>query len=348
MRLRRFAGIRIVGVTGIALLWLASPLAAQTAATTPTAGPAEAKAYKAPRTPDGQPNLQGVWDFRSLTPLERPAELAGRDVLSAEEAAAFEKKRLTEIANLDNEVPADIVGNYNQFWFDRGSTVVETKRTSLIVDPADGRIPPMTPEARKREDAIGEARRGVGMHEPTRGGWVEELGPNGLQVRCIVGFNSGPPMAPGGYNNNVQIVQVPGYVVLVNEMNHNARIVPLDGRPFVGVRRWVGESRGRWQGETLVVETKHFLRETSFNRGRTTKSLHLIERFTRVDPDTLLYEFTVDDPTVWTRPWTAQVTMTKSDQHIYEYACHEGNVGLVNILAGARAKEKDNVAAKKE
>jgi hypothetical protein len=340
--------IRIIGAATVAVLWLTSPLAAQTGGATPAAAPAKAKTYKAPRTPDGQPNLQGVWDFRSLTPLERPAELAGRDVLTLEEAAAFEKKRLTEIANLDNEVPADIVGNYNQFWFDRGTTVVETKRTSLIVDPIDGRIPSMTPEGQKREDAIAAARRGIGNHEPTPGGWVEELGPNALQVRCIVGFNSGPPMAPGGYNNNVQILQAPGYVVLVNEMNHNARIVPLDGRPFVGVRRWVGESRARWEGETLVVETKNFLRETSFNRGRTTKNLHLVERFTRVDRDTLVYEFTVNDPTVWTRPWTAQVTMTRSDQHIYEYACHEGNVGLVNILAGARAKEKENVAARKE
>jgi hypothetical protein len=144
----------------------------------------------------------------------------------------------------------------------------------------------------------------------------------------------------------IQIVQAPGYVVLANEMNHNARIVPLDDRPYRPMRRWVGESRGQWEGKTLVVETRNFLRETSFDNGRTSPSLRLIERFTRADADTLIYEFTVDDPTVYTKPWTAQVTMTRNDQLMYEYACHEGNVGLVNILTGARAKEKENVAAR--
>jgi hypothetical protein len=331
------------GAGGAVVLMLAIPLAGQ-AQDSKAAGPRAAvpakttKPWKAPRTADGQPDLQGVWDFRSLTPLERPTELAGKDVLTEEEAAEF-AAQTTKRQNRDTNVPEGEVGDYNNFWYDRGNTLVETKRTSLVVDPADGRIPALTPDAQKRDEAIAQTRKGTGTHEPTRGGWVDELGPGGLQVRCIVGFNSGPPMTPSAYNNNAQIVQAPGYVVIANEMNHNARIVPLDGRPHGAVRRWVGESRGRWEGETLVVETKNFLRETSFQRGRGTKNLHLIERFTRVDPDTLVYEFTVNDPSVWTKPWTTQVTMTKSDQHMYEYACHEGNVGLVNILAGARAHE---------
>ena len=187
-----------------------------------------------PRTEWGDPDLQGVWDFRTLTPMERPEELGDKQVLTAEEAAQFREGRLAEIAARYDEVPADIVGNYNQFWFDRGTTVVETKRTSLVVDPPDGRIPPLTPPAQEREAARAEARRGIGGDEPTPGGWLEDLGPGGLRVRCILGFNSGPPMTPGGYNNNVQLLQTSEHVVILNEMNHNARIVPLDGRRHLG------------------------------------------------------------------------------------------------------------------
>ena len=289
-------------------------------------------------TPWGDPDLQGVWDFRSATPLERPAELAGKEVLTEAEAAEFAAK-IVKNRNRDTNVPEGNVGDYNNFWYDYGNTVVGTRRTSLITDPKDGKIPPLTPEAQKKADALAAARRGTGMHEPTPGGWVEDLGSNGLQVRCIVGFNSGPPMTPSAYNNNVRIVQAPGSVVLLNEMNHSARTVPLDGRPRGNVRRWVGVSRGHWDGATLVVETTNFLRETAFNQGRTDANLRLIERFTRTDPNTLVYEFTVDNPTVYTRPWTAQMTMNKTDEHLYEYACHEGNRGLTSILAGARTKE---------
>jgi hypothetical protein len=307
----------------------------------PAADAKTAKPWKAPRTVDGQPDLQGVWDFRTVTPLERPAELGEKAVLTDAEAEEFEVQAV-ERANVDNRAPADIVGNYNEFWFDRGKTVVGTKRTSLIVDPADGRMPPLTPEAEKRRAALTEARRGIGSHQPTPGGWVEDLGPDGLQVRCILGFNSGPPITPGGYNQNVQLFQTPSHVVILNEMNHNARIVPIDGRPHLpsNLRQWVGDSRGRWEGETLVVETTNFLRETAFARGRTTANLHLVERFTRTAPDTLMYEFTVNDPSTWTRPWTAQIPMMKNDLPMYEYACHEGNYGLTNILAGARAQEQ--------
>ena len=278
-------------------------------------GPALAvgQTSSAPHTPWGAPDLQGVWDFRTLTPMERPDELADKQVLTAEEAAQFQQVQLADIAARDDEVPADIVGNYNQFWFDRGTTVVETNRTSLVVDPPDGKIPPLTPAAQEKQAAIAEARRGVGGHQPTPGGWLDDLGTNGLQVRCILGFNSGPPMTPSGYNNNVQLLQTPETVVILNEMNHNARVVPLDGRPHLGsdLRQWVGDSRGHWDGDTLIVETSNFLRETSFMRGASSSTLHLVERFTRVDADTLLYEVTVDDPTTWTRPWTYSVPMMR-------------------------------------
>jgi hypothetical protein len=312
--------------------------AASAAGQTPRAADAKAKGGSAPpRTAWGDPNIQGVWNFATLTPMERPDELAGKDVLSDQEAAEFAAKA-AQRSNRDFNVPEGQVGDYNNFWYDRGNNVIETKRSSLITDPSDGKTPPLTPEVQKQVAMLAEKRKGVGGDEPTRGGFVEDLGSGGLRVRCILGFNSGPPMTPSAYNNNVQIVQAPGHVVIANEMNHNTRIVPLDGRPYGAMRRWVGESRGRWDGSTLVVETKNFLRETNFRNSGA--NLHLIERFTRVDDDTLRYEAMLQDPTTWTRSWAYEVPMTKSDpQYIYEYACHEGNVGLVNILAGARAME---------
>ena len=290
------------------------------------------------RTPWGAPDLQGVWDFRTLTPMERPDELEAKDVYTEEEAAEFEARRLAEIAALDEEEPADIVGNYNQFWFDRGTTVVETNRTSLVTDPAGGRIPPLTAAAEARRAALAKAREGTGRHVPTPGGFVEDLGSNGLQLRCIMGFNSGPPMTPSAYNNNMQVFQTEDHVVLFTEMVHDARVVPLDGRPHLpaDLRQWSGSSRAHWDGDTLVVETTNFLRETSFMRGGSTRNLLLTERLTRVAPDTLLYEVTVNDPTTWTRPWSFSVPMQRNPDAMYEYACHEGNYGLYNILAGAR------------
>jgi hypothetical protein len=280
-----------------------------------------------------------VWNFSTATPLERSSELGGKQVLNDDEAAEFEQQEAAK-ADHDKNPPADIVGNYNEFWYDGNKKVVGTRRTSLIVDPPDGRLPPLTAEAQKKDAAETEVRRGVGRNEPTPGGWIDDLGPGGLQVRCILGFNSGPPMTPAAYNQNVELFQTRQDVVILNEMIHNARIVPMDGRPHGQLRQWVGDSRGHWEGETLVVDTTNFLRETAFLRGKTTQNLHLIERFTRVDADTLLYEFTVDDPTVWTRPWTAEIAMTRSEQRMYEYACHEGNYALPGILGGARAKEK--------
>ena len=311
-----------------------------------------------PRTPWGAPDIGGVWDFRSITPMERPDDLADQEFLTEEEAARLEQETLARNQELldrpaqrttvtesvdsgENGAP----GFYNNFWLDRGTTTVGTRRTSLIVDPPNGRMPAFTPEAEARQAALRAAREGVVTHAPTPGGWVEDLGANGLQLRCITGFNAGPPMTPGGYNNNVQIFQTEGFVALLNEMNHNVRFVPLDGREHVELPQWTGDSRGRWEGDTLVVETVSFLRETSFSSGRTDANLHLTERFTRVSPDVLMYEATIDDPTVWTRPWTYQVPMSFNEEPLYEYACHEGNYGLENILAGARAEEAEAMAA---
>ena len=306
----------------------------------------------APRTAWGASDLQGVWDFRSITPMERPEELGDQAFLTEEEAANLEQETLARNEDLLNrpavrtEVTESVdrgaegaPGFYNNFWLDRGTTIVDTRRTSLVVDPPDGQIPTLVPEAVERQAQLRAAREGTANHEPTPGGWVEDLGANGLQLRCITGFNAGPPMTPGGYNNNVQIFQTPDHVVLLNEMNHNARIVSLDGRPAIDLPQWTGDSRGHWEGDTLVVETANFLRETSFQSGSTDADLRLTERFTRVSPQVLMYEATIDDPTVWSRPWTYEVPMVWNEQPMFEYACHEGNYGLYNILAGARVAE---------
>jgi len=337
---------------GLAVVWLAvtvivfSPILAF------------AQSAEVPRTSWGAPDLQGVWDFRSITPMERPADLADKEFLTEEEAANLEQETIEKNNRLSNRpaqrtTATDSVdrgedgapGFYNNFWLDGGTTTVGTRRTSLIVHPTDGRIPAMTQAAMTKKNEIAVARRGVLFHQPSPGGWVEELGPGGLQLRCITGFNSGPPMTPGAYNNNVQLFQTEDYVALLNEMNHNFRIIPLDGSAPADLPQWTGDSRGRWEGETLVIETANFLRETSFVLGQTDSNLRLVERFTRVSPQTLMYEATVDDPTVWSQAWTYQIPMTWNDQPVYEYACHEGNYGLYNILAGARFEEAAAEAA---
>ena len=300
--------------------------------------PIDASAQSTPRTSWGTPDLQGVWDFRSLTPMERPTDLAANDTFTEEQAAEFSEQEIGRRSR-DSDT-SDRVVPYNDFWFDEGTSVT-TDRTSLVIDPPDGRVPQMTAAAMKRKEAQMMARRGVGGHEPTPGGFVEDLGPGGLQVRCILGFNSGPPMAPSAYNNNVQVLQTEDTVVLFAEMNHNARIVPLDGRDHLDpdIRQWTGDSRGYWEGDTLVVETRNFLRETNFMRAATSRNLLLTERLTRVDQGTLQYDVTIDDPTVWSQPWTFSVPMQRNDHPVYEYACHEGNYGLYNILAGASVEE---------
>ncbi len=311
---------RIAGLGLLALVALTMP------------GQSQRRASNPPRTPWGHPDLQGVWDFATITPLERPKELADKAVLTAEEAAEFERKTLEQRNpdRRDGGSQADVGRAYNRFWWDYGSKVVGTKRTSLIVDPPDGRIPPLTPEGQKRA-----AERAAVRQRPP---WGPE--DRNLWERCILGGNTGPPMTPGPYNNNVQLFQTPAHVVILNEMINDARIVPLDGRPHLpaGIRQWRGYSRGRWEGDTLVVDTTNFGEETNF-RGATS-DLHVVERFTRVDAETLLYEFTVEDPRTWTRGWSAAIPMTRSAGPIFEYACHEGNYGMFNMLAGARAQEK--------
>src|SRR5215467_8966172 len=311
--------------------------AAPPAATTTVA----AEAWTPPRMADGKPDLQGVWDFRTITPMERPAALGTKEFFTAEEAANFEKEesRRQNRDLIDPErgglmYPPGGVVPYNEFWYDRGDKVVGTRRTSLIVDPPNGRLPAMTPEGKKRSDLRAEAQRETQLGRTHADTWEDRP----LQERCIVGLNAGPPMTPGAYNNDFQLFQTPEYVVVLNEMVHDARIVPMDGRPHGHLRQWKGDSRGRWEGDTLVVDTTNFKRETSLPNS--SANTHLVERFTRTDADTLQDEFTVDDPTVWTRPWTAVVPMPKSDDPIFEYASHEGNYAMAIILTETATTEK--------
>ena len=290
---------------------------------------AAADSSTAARTPWGDPDLQGVWDFRTATPLERPAELAGKQFLTEEEAAELEQRAFER--NTDEERPADAADDvrtaYNDFWYDRGNTVVRTRRTSLIVDPPNGKIPPLTPEGQKRVDALAEARG-----RPAAS-WEDRT----LFERCLT---RPLPRLPGGYNQNLQILQTPGYVVILYEMMREARFIPVDGQPHIpqDIRLWHGDSRGRWEGDTLVVDVTNFSPKGHF-RG-SAEGLHLVERFTRLDADTIEYQVTIDDPSTFTKAWTASVPMTKTQDPMYEYACHEGNYGMPNLLAGARAEEK--------
>jgi hypothetical protein len=294
--------------------------------------PAKTSGYTPPRTADGQPDLQGIWNNATITALERPPAMAGKAFFTPAEADAFEK--LTAVQNnRDERGPdgaTDVAGAYNQAWFDRGTKVVGTLRTSLIVDPPDGKIP-YNQAAQKRLAAAADYTRAHPADGP------ENLT---LQDRCLVWATAGPPMLPGPYNDNYQIFQGPGYVAIVVEMIHDVRVIPTDGRPHLpaDVRLWRGDSRGHWEGNTLVVETTNFNGKAHF-RGATEK-MHLIERFTRTAADTLTYEFTVDDPATFAKPWTASIPMVKSDGPIYEYACHEGNYAVPGILAGARLQEK--------
>ena len=282
------------------------------------------------------PDVDGVWAFSTLTPLERTAEFANTPALTPEEAAAFEKRTIerNDRDRRDSSSPdADVASAYNEFWWDRGTHVANVRGrllTSLVTDPPDGRIPALTPAAQLR----GAERANERRQHPADGPENRSLG-----ERCLM-FNAGPPMLPGPYNNYVQIFQMGRAVVILNEMIHDARIVPVDGsaHPPAAIRRWQGDSRGHWDGGTLVVDTTNFTDKTNF-RG-SGDALHLVERFTRVDAKTLLYEFTVDDPSTFTRPWSAALPMTKTTDRVFEYACHEGNYALPDILRGARAEEK--------
>jgi hypothetical protein len=288
---------------------------------------------KAAPAPDSHPDLQGTWDFAQLTPFERPSALAGKSAFSDEEAEEFAQQRI-ETGNKDNRsggAAADVERAYNDFWWDFGKRVA--KQTSLVVDPADGRVPALTPAAQARN----AARRGKYDNPEERP----------LAERCVVGFNSGPPMIPSAYNNNMQLVQTKDTVLILNEMIHSARLVALNGRPHppAHIRSLTGDSIGHWEGDTLVVDTTNFSQEAGF-RGAS-KDLHLVERFSRVDANTLKYEFTVDDPATWTAKWSASIPMTKTDELIYEYACHESNYGMVGVLKGARYEDQQKVKSQK-
>jgi len=314
------------------------PLQAQSPSK-PRALPAEARSAKAGataqwKTPWGDPDLQGTWSNQTLTPLERPREFADTPVLTDAEAAAYEK-RLVQQGNVDNRQPGtvqDVNLAYNQVWWDRGNKIVADRRTSLIVDPADGRIPQLTPAAQKRRAADRAASEG----EKTAASWLDF----DVYSRCII--RSALPRLSTGYNNNYEIVQSPGYVAILQEQMHETRIIPLGNSAHLPstVREWLGDSRGHWEGNTLVVETTNFTDEA---RGSTfeyaTKSMRLVERFTRLSDRAIDYEFTVSDPETWTRPWTAKLPWNRIDGLVYEYACHEGNLGMEHMLSAARAAE---------
>ena len=307
----------------------------------------ETTAGQTPTTPWGDPDLQGVWDYWTFTPLERPDEFAGKDELTDEEAALVGQQGRAAALASDRDGPPDgNPGGYGQEVWTERSRATALKQPSLLVDPPDGKIPPLTPAETSRVDAHRASRwRPV----RTRATGVGAEGPEdrGLSERCIVGFSTGPPMLPGGYNNNVQIFQAPGYIVLAMEMVHDVRVIRLDGSEHLppDVRQWLGDSRGRWEGDTLVVETTNFTDKvgsfsTTFESWGTGENVRLTERFTRVGADTLQYEFTVDDPAVFSRTFTGRFPLNLSDLPLYEYACHEGNYGLYNILNGARAEEQ--------
>jgi hypothetical protein len=311
---------RRIGFTAAAAA-LAIVVSAQTPASLEPPGVSGGPGFLSPaRTPDGRPDLQGTWYFGSATPLERPKEFEGKPILTPEEAAAFEEREADRLRRTPTVHAPE--------WLDYGTKVVADLRSSLIIDPPDGRVPALTPEARERLATRAARRRAA--EDP------EAFSPN---ERCIV-FGAGPPVLPGPYNNNLQIVQTRDTVVVVTEMIHDARIVPLDGRPPPPshLRSWLGFSRGTWEGETLVIETTQFTDKTSL-RG-SDEHLRVVERFSLEGPDALRYEFTIDNPTAFTGSWRGAYTMTRTAALMYEFACHEGNYGLANMLQAARYEEK--------
>jgi hypothetical protein len=298
---------------------------------------ASAQNSQAPRTAWGDPDLQGFWSNATLTPQQRPVELAAKAFFTPEEASAFDKQRIAQ-TNADRPLREGEVGAYNDAFFERGTHGVKTRRTSLIVDPGDGRLPALTPAAAE----LVAARERDAVRSPADGPenrWLTE--------RCIL-FGATLPMLPEPYNNNYRIIQAPGYVVVLVEMNHDARIIPLDGRPRLSsrVHQWIGDARGRWDGDTLVVESANFKFNTQsrfgvgYLNGLSDANLRVVERFTRTDANTLLYRATVEDPTVFTAPWTIEIPMERAAGPIFEVACHEGNRGMANILSGHRAEER--------
>ena len=289
------------------------------------------------RTPWGDPDLEGIWTNATLTPLQRPSELASKEFLTPEEAAQFQRSRI-EQTNADRPLPPGQVGAYNDVFFERGTSIVRSRRTSLVVDPPDGRIPALTPDAQKKVEAR-QKREAVSPADGPEDRWLTE--------RCIL-FGATVPMLPEPYNNNYRIIQSPGFVTILVEMNHDARIIPLDGRAHLasGIQQWTGDSRGRWEGTTLVVETTNlkFNHQSRFGvgylNGLSDERLRVVERFTIADANTLTYRATVEDPSVFLRPWTVEVSMARTAGPLFEVGCHEGNYGMFNILSGHRAEER--------
>ena len=329
-------------VAGVALALSAWKGSAQSATSAARPARKSSAAKPVPRLADGHPDLQGVWSTATVTPFERPIDFADKEFMTEAEAAQFEKTVVARL-NVDQRIgkgtDADVTLAYNDAWWDRGTRVVPTRRTSLIVDPPEGKMPALTPAGRQHAMAVVP----YSGHQDGRNlaSWLDR----GLWERCIT---RGLPdvMLPTAYNNNFQILQGPDSVAIVAEMIHDARVIPLDGRPHTSIRQWMGESRGHWEGDTLVVDTTNFTDETSF-RG-SGAGLHIVERFRRMDADTLDYRLTVDDPATFTRPWTVDLPSRRIDGVMYEYACHEGNYAMTNALSGSRAKEAEEAARKKD
>ncbi len=288
------------------------------------------------RTADGYPDISGLFTFRTLTPMERPTSLADKEALSPEEAAQYEASERTRLNRdlFDPETGAPSAGyqsraeggvlSYNEFWYERGIELTSDKRTSLVVDPPNGRIP-YTEDFRAYNEI-----HGLNL----RNGFADHYTDRSLGDRCLMGSNAGPPMRPGSYNNNTLILQAPGVVTILNEHIHNTRVIPVTDRPHGTIRQWSGDSRARYEGNSLIVETRNFSRATNFSGS--SKDTILVERFTRLDPDTVMYEFTIEDPNNYTQPWTAAIPFRRTDGPLFEYACHEGNYGMTGIMAGAR------------
>jgi hypothetical protein len=335
---RFLASVGVLAISIAVVSLITTPVAGQGPAPAKGADGKGTKAYTPARTPDGQPDLQGFWTNSTYTPLERPEKVT-KEFYTPEEAAAAEKvaaERETE--QTTPGTTADVHYDFTQFGLDRSqSTFARNLRTSLIVDPPDGKIPPLTAEGQKKAADRAAARR-------AQGGQYDAVQNMPIGSRCIIMAGAGPPMMNAGYNSNYQIVQAPGYVMILTEMIHDARVIPLDGRPQppAGARQWTGISRGRWDGNTLVVETTNFNGKNPF-RGAS-ENMKVTERFTRTSDDSIVYRFTIEDESTWAKPWTAEMPMKKTQGPIFEFACHETNYGIANILAGAREDEKKAAA----
>jgi len=324
----------LVGVLSVASLLATTVVTGKGVSAKPGASSEQAESYTPPRTPDGQPDLQGFWTNQTYTPLERPDDVT-KAFYTAEEVAAIEQGRAQrETAQTVPGTIPDVHYDFTQFGLDRNQSVfASSARTSLIVEPSNGKLPPVTAEGQRRASDVAKAREEMG------GRW-DSAENNQLDDRCIIMRGAGPPMLNAGYNSNYQIVQGRGYVMILVEMIHDARIIPLDGRgkPSPKIGQWMGMSRGRWDGDTLVVETSNINGKNPLQGS--SAHMRVTERFTRVADDTIRYRFTVEDEATWETPWTAEMPMKKTIGPLFEHACHEGNYGLYNTLVGARLEEQ--------